>query len=297
MTDIVILTDQTNLPHYDENGNELLGYIEDAILKDALEREDYNVLRLAWDDPEFDWSTTKSIIFRSTWDYFYRFPEFSKWLKKVSTQTRLINSKDTIHWNIDKHYLFDLKAKGLHIAESHFIEQGTSKTLRELHHQLGWQETVLKPCVSGTARHTYRLNPNNLEEHEGILKELLEKEAMMLQPFQYDIVNTGEVSMMLFGGQFTHAVIKVAKAGDFRVQDNFGGSAKPYLPSPNEIAFAEHAARCCPELPTYARVDIFNDNNGRIALSELELIEPELWFRFHPEAATILVKTLSKILA
>ena len=142
----------------------------------------------------------------------------------------------------------------------------------------------------------FELNLNNLEEHEAILKQLLVHESMMLQPFQNDIINTGEVSMMLFGGQFTHAVLKTAKAGDFRVQDDFGGHVAPYQPTPNEIGFAEHAVRCCPELPIYARVDIFNDNQGKIALSELELIEPELWFRFHPEAATFLAKKLSEIL-
>ena len=35
----------------------------------------------------------------------------------------------------------------------------------------------------------------------------------------------------------------------------------------------------------FARVDLVWDNNGELALSELELIEPELWFRFNAEAA------------
>lgn len=294
MTDIVILTDQNHLNQFDKNGEILDGYLEDAILNDALEAQGLSVLRLAWDDSDFDWSTTKAVIFRSTWDYFYRFTEFSKWLANVSKQTKLINSSDIIHWNIDKHYLLDLKAKGLHIAESYFIEKGSSDTLQELYNLLGFNETVLKPCVSGTARHTYKLNPSNLEEHEGILKELLQNEAMMVQPFQYDIINKGEVSMMLFKGEFTHAVLKVAKPNEFRVQSNFGGQCSLYEPTPKEIAFAEYAVRCCPELPLYARVDIFNDNDGLIALAELELIEPELWFRLYPEAATILAKKLVK---
>ena len=33
------------------------------------------------------------------------------------------------------------------------------------------------------------------------------------------------------------------------------------------------------------RVDIILDNNNQLALSELELIEPEMWFRFNPDAA------------
>lgn len=296
MTDIVILTDKKNIYQFDVDGSEQSGFIEDTILKEAFINEGLSTQRLAWDNQDFAWSKTKAIIFRSTWDYFYRFPEFSTWLSLVSKQTLLINSSEIIHWNIDKHYLLDLQAKGIHIAESYFIEQGTTATLQELHETLGWNETVLKPCVSGTARHTYKLSQDNLHKHETMLKELLKEEAMMLQPFQYDIINKGEVSMMLFGGQFTHAVLKVAKKDEFRVQTDFGGEVDLYEPTPNEIAFAEHAVRCCPELPIYARVDIFNDNNGKIALAELELIEPELWFRLYPNAAAILAKKVSGII-
>ncbi len=293
MVDIVILTDSANKPQFNEHNQLQNAYIEDSLLQNALEAEGLTTLRLAWDDPDFDWATTKAAIFRSTWDYFYRFSEFEAWLKHASTKTKLINSRNTIYWNIDKHYLLDLKAKGVHIAESHFIEKGTNTTLKQLHNTLGWKETVLKPCISGTARHTYKLNTNNIEKYESVFKQLIATEAMMLQPFQYDIVNKGEVSMMLFGGQYTHAVLKKAKQGDFRVQDDFGGSVIDYQPTLNEIAFAEYAVRACPELPLYARVDVFNDNQGHIALSELELIEPELWFRLHPSAATQLAQEVA----
>ena len=265
---------------------------EDAFVVNALKAEGLNAIRLAWDDANFDWNSTKCIIFRTTWDYFDRFSEFSVWLTKVSKQTTLINSEAIIRWNIDKHYLQDLQKNNVHIAETHFIEKGTQTTLKQLHRSLQWNETVLKPCVSGAARHTYKLNAENLDAHETIFQELTSEEAMMLQPFQYNIVEKGEISLMVFNGQFTHAVLKKAKAGDFRVQDDFGGSVHDYQPTAQEIAFAENTVRACKELPLYARVDIFEDNNGHIALSELELIEPELWFRKHPEASTILAKAV-----
>ena len=265
---------------------------EDAFVVNALKAEGLNAIRLAWDDANFDWNSTKCIIFRTTWDYFDRFSEFSVWLTKVSKQTTLINSEAIIRWNIDKHYLQDLQKNNVHITETHFIEKGMQTTLKQLHRSLQWNETVLKPCVSGAARHTYKLNAENLDAHETIFQELTSEEAMMLQPFQYNIIEKGEISLMVFNGQFTHAVLKKAKAGDFRVQDDFGGSVHDYQPTAQEIAFAENTVRACKELPLYARVDIFEDNNGHIALSELELIEPELWFRKHPEASTILAKAV-----
>ena len=292
--DCVILTDQRYLNDSKTDAYKHNVYVEDRLVYHALEELGLKTLRLAWDDMFFDWSSTKSVLFRTTWDYFDRFDEFSEWLEIVSKQTTLLNSEALIRWNIDKHYLLDLQNKGIHIAESHFIEQGAKVTLEQLHDILNWKETVLKPCVSGAARHTYRLDVENFQKHESIFQKLIAKEAMMLQPFQYQIVNKGEVSMMVFNGNFSHAILKKAKAGDFRVQDDFGGSIQDYTPSESEIIFAEAAVNACNELPIYARVDIFEDNEGRIALSELELIEPELWFRSHPEAAKLLARAIKE---
>ncbi|WP_400080219.1 RimK family alpha-L-glutamate ligase [Winogradskyella sp. R77965] len=291
--DIIVLTDHRYLKDSKDTYKHNVFY-EDELVVNALKAEGLKASRKAWDDSEFDWSTTKSILFRSTWDYFDRFEEFSQWLSNVAKQTQLINSERLIRWNIDKHYLLDLKNNAIHIPETEFIEIGAEWTLKALHDKLNWSETVLKPCISGAARHTYKLNTENLDAHETIFTELIKSEAMMLQPFQHNIVSQGEISMMVFNGQFTHAILKKAKTGDFRVQDDFGGSVYDYAPTEDEIRFAEHATTGCPELPLYARVDIFTDNNGKLAVSELELIEPELWFRNHPNAANVLAKAVKK---
>ena len=290
--DCVVLTDQRYILNSSSETYIQNVLDEDAFVVNALKAEGLNAIRLAWDNAHFNWETTKCIIFRTTWDYFDRFTAFSKWLSQVSKKTTLINSEAIIRWNIDKHYLQDLKKNKIHTAETYFIEKGSGISLKQLHKNLQWKDTVLKPCVSGAARHTYKLTPDNLEAHEAVFKDLIKFEAMMLQPFQYNIVDKGELSLMVFNGQFTHAVLKKAKAGDFRVQDDFGGSVFDYQPTNEEIIFAEQAVKACKELPLYARVDIFEDNHGHIALSELELIEPELWFRKYPKAANILAKAI-----
>jgi glutathione synthase/RimK-type ligase-like ATP-grasp enzyme len=290
--DLVVLTDHryANPSKIDDYTKNII--VEDALVVNALGKLGLKVIRLAWSDPDFDWSSTKAVLFRTTWDYFDNFPMFSTWLNSVSKVTTLYNSEAIIRWNLDKHYLQDLKTKGVHIAETLFVEKGDQRTLEDLHKETGWTETVLKPCVSGAARHTYKLNPENRANHQGIYETLIANEAMMLQPFQKNIVTEGEISMMVFNGQFTHAILKKAKAGDFRVQDDFGGSIHDYQPSEDEIEFAEHVVKACKELPLYARVDIFKDNDNRMALAELELVEPELWFRHHPNAAMILAEAI-----
>ncbi|MDO1500770.1 hypothetical protein Q2T40_11575 [Winogradskyella maritima] len=293
--DVVVLTDHRYLNDSDDPYKHNV-FFEDQLVVEALKREGLKTTRKAWDDKDFDWSLANALLFRSTWDYFDRFATFEIWLNKVSKTCRLINSEALLRWNIDKHYLADLHEKGIHIPETHYIEIGTNSNLKQLHEKLGWQHTVLKPRISGAARHTYQLTLDTLNQHEGVFQTLIAKEAMLLQAFQTHIVTKGELSLMLFGGQFSHAVLKKAKAGDFRVQDDFGGTVESYKPTPEEINFTEDAVKACPELPIYARVDIFEDNYGKIALSELELIEPELWFREHPEASDLLAKAIKSTL-
>ena len=64
------------------------------------------------------------------------------------------------------------------------------------------------------------------------------------------------------------------------------------LPKKIEIDFAEKIVSLCPEKPLYARVDILLSKNGKILLSELEIIEPELWFRFREKSADFLAKKI-----
>lgn len=294
--DCIVLTDSRYLTDSIDPYKHNVYYEDDLVVK-ALQHQGLSVDRKAWDDNNFNWSKTKSVLFRTTWDYFDRFAEFSSWLDDVSKKTKLLNSETLIRWNLDKHYLQDLQKAGINIPETRFIKKGTLQNLKQIHEELGWSETVLKPCISGAGRHTYKLNSNNLDTHESVFSNLISQEAMMLQTFQRHIVSEGEFSLMLFNGHYTHSVLKKAKAGDFRVQDDFGGTVHNYHASEEMIDFAIKAVYACPELPIYARVDIFTDNSNNLAISELELIEPELWFREFPQAATVLAKAVKQKLS
>jgi glutathione synthase/RimK-type ligase-like ATP-grasp enzyme len=285
MTDITLLTDSryvnpVNPDWYVKNILE-----EDRLVQQALERHGLTVHRTHWDNNNYNWSRTRYALFRTTWDYFNRFGEFMQWLNSTKQQTHFINPFQLIIWNLDKHYLHELHQHGIAIPPTHFIEQGEKKTLAELVNQTGWEECILKPAVSGAARHTYRFRAAEAIHFEEIFRQLIKQESLLLQEFQHTILSRGEVAYMLFDGNFSHAVLKRARPGDFRVQDDFGGTIHPYTPSAHEIAFAEQAVRACRTMPVYARVDVMWDNTGNLCVSELELIEPELWFRLYPPAA------------
>ncbi|MEC7264721.1 MAG: hypothetical protein VXW38_13350 [Bacteroidota bacterium] len=296
--DVVVLTDRRYVAPEKRTPYVENVLLEDRLVLEALQEQGLKVIRKSWDDVDFDWSSTKLAVFRTTWDYFDRYEEFSKWFQSASQQTQFVNSKELIDWNIDKHYLKDLSDAGVTIPKTFFVEKGTPTTLEEAFSEaidhFGFRNDifVLKPCVSGAARHTYKIKKGDISNHEAVFQQLISEEAMMLQEFQDHIVSEGEISMMLFNGEFTHAVLKIAKPGDFRVQDDFGGSVHEYQPSADQIAFAQKVVNAAPELPVYARVDLFKDNEGNWALAELEIFEPELWFRHNPEAAQTLAKAI-----
>lgn len=290
--DIVVLTDDRYVTPQNPDWYVQNILQEDGLVMDALKAKGYRVTRKSWSDPEFDWSSTKAVIFRTTWDYFDRYEEWKGWLEKVSQMTKMINPYELIQWNMDKHYLADLRKKGINIPETHYVEIGVVTNLAALFAQKEWTECILKPCISGAARHTYRIDLSNIHEHEPIFQKLIQDEAMMLQPFQKNVLAKGEISLMVMGGQFTHAVLKIAKPGDFRVQDDFGGTVHEYTPTSEEIAFAEKAVAACSPQPHYARVDIIRDNDDQLAVIEMEMIEPELWFRLKPEAAEVLAESI-----
>ena len=296
MYDVVILTDYRY-----ENPKKINWFTqqvltEDKILKKSLEKKGLKVCKKNWNTKDFDWAKTKYAIFRSTWDYFDRFNEFFKWLDRTKEKTKFINSSDIILWNIDKHYLNDLQKQGINIAPTIFIEKGNKLKIGNLFKETKWEEAVIKPAISGAARHTYRLNKNNYNKYNVVLNELILEESFLFQEFLNNITTDGEISMMIIGGKYTHAVKKRAKHGDFRVQDDHGGTVETYSASKHEILFAEKCIKLCPNKVVYARVDVIYDNNNKISLSELELIEPELWFRNNEESADLLAEEIFNLI-
>ena len=291
--DITILTDRRYLEkEYSDTYSQNV-VLEDRLLAEALERKGLKVTRTNWDNPTFDWAETRFAIFRTTWDYFDRFDEFEPWLNRVQKLTTLLNPKELIYWNIDKFYLQDLAKKGINLPSTIFIERGEEQSLCGLLSTANWEEVILKPSVSGAARHTYRFKKENAHEHEAIFQELVAKERMLLQEFQTNILTKGEVAFMVFGGKYSHAVLKKAKSGDFRVQDDFGGTIHSYQANAEEIAFIEKTIAACNPVPVYARVDVLWDNNDQLCLGELEMIEPELWFRMNADSADKLAEEIA----
>jgi len=295
--DVVVLTDSRYVNPLKTNTYISNVLREDELVINALKEKNLSVVKKDWNDSIFDWETTRSILFRSTWDYFDKFELFKKWFNKTKNKCLMINSTETIEWNIDKHYLLDLQEHQIPIPNSEFIKRGSSIDLSLLMQKKNWNEIVVKPTISGAAKNTYRLKEEEIIQFGPTWEKLIYKEDFIVQEFQNNVITEGEVAMIVIGGKFTHAVLKKAKEGDFRVQDDFGGSIAIYNPNEEMVKLAEKCTRILTPIPSYARVDIIWDNLRELAVSELELIEPELWFRLNPNAAQKLAHHVDLILS
>lgn len=294
--------------------------IDDRYLHAALSARGLPFERPVWSDPMVDWSRFAAVLIRTTWDYHLHLPEFLRWAERVSAVTPLWNPLPIVEWNSHKRYLFDLAERGVSVMPSRLIPAGTHITPDLLHAwccslaQTG-SCAVLKPCVGATAREILPFRYLGLDHDDGDAvrfadlptacahaRGLLEDEDLLLQPWCGSVTEEGEYSILFIDGRFAHGVRKVPKAGDYRVQDDFGARDEPWEPDREALSLAQSAVDSVPIDLLYARVDLLRcpspvGRTGGLCVGELELIEPSLFLRHVPATADRLVDALLKRLA
>jgi len=252
---------------------------DDRLLIDALRARGLRSRAVAWRGQRVNWPGVGVAVVRSTWDYSTRLPEFLHWARDVSRVSTLVNGLDVVRWNTDKRYLLELQNRGFPVVPTHVFARGSTANLDEVLCRMEWPEGVIKPVVSAAARDTWRVSRGDPGSQKRF-SDLLRRQAMMVQPFLAHILDDGEVSLMFINGSYTHAVRKRARPGDYRVQDDHGGTVHDFDPSPDLIARAQDIVRAVPAEPLYARVDLARDSSDEYLLMELEVVEPEMFLRY-----------------
>ncbi len=250
---------------------------EDAIITELLRELGISFKFEIWSDPQVNWQDYSLLLFKSPWDYFDRYEEFKAWCHKIQDQNiPSLNSIDTILWSSDKYYLLEIESKGFSIVPTKFLKKQEKFHLENFFQEFNTDNLVIKPTVSGGAKNTLKLQRRTWKEKERKIQEWLEKEDFMVQPFVEEVAKTGEYSYIFFNGQFSHAVLKIAKQGEFRVQHFFGGKIHPITPSQKELDYMQQIVDAFAAGTLYARVDgVWRE--GVFYLMELELIEPYLF--------------------
>ncbi|MFO0872909.1 MAG: hypothetical protein U0575_02920 [Phycisphaerales bacterium] len=297
--------------------------VDDAPLRAALLSRGAILHEPAWDDATFDWRSIDLCVIRTTWDYVRRFDAFRAWIDRVDRATTLQNPATIVRWNLDKRYLRDLEAHHVPMIPTLWFEEPTDIDQLDWRGWLRGQNTpcgFLKPVVGASASGTLRFTLDDggsvgLDAAEAHVRTQLAGDApkpMMLQPYLDTVERDGELSFIAIDGAITHAVRKVPVAGDYRVQDDYGGRDELYAAPSGERALAERIlAAVAPAIASsprlagvdatavrfpllYARIDLLRDRDGTLRLTELELVEPSLFFRHAREAAVRMADAIMK---
>jgi glutathione synthase/RimK-type ligase-like ATP-grasp enzyme len=258
---------------------------DDVLAAAALAKFGIDVIGVPWDEAGIDWAGFEAVVLRSCWNYIHHPREFVSWIEMLERKgVWLVNDFQTVRWNMEKTYLKDLVDACVEVVPTVYTPQGSGISIGEVLKQYGWARAVIKPTISGTALHTWVSSTGSLKEDQRQLDTLLGKRSMMLQKYLPEVETDGEWSLIYFHGQYSHAVIKVPREGDFRVQKDFGGSEQPMNPELSIRRRAEEILRVRGRDSVYARVDgVMHER--RFLLMELELIEPVLFLGSNPGAA------------
>lgn len=277
--------------------DDLSGYVvEDELAVEPLRRHGFEVSWVPWRSGA-SWADYDVVVVRTTWDYHLDPSAFLDTIADIEASgTPLWNPPDAIRWNHDKGYLLDLAARGISTVPTHRGGRLDAGGLAAAAEALGARDLVVKPTVGATSFLLFRWDAGHedaaaLEPHRHAFGE----RAFLAQPFQPAVVDEGEYSATFFRGSFSHAILKTPAAGDFRSQDEFGSHIRR-VDAPEFTSWAAEVLEHV-EWPTLlARVDAIRGAAGDFLLSELELIEPCLYFRFDPAAPERFAAALRAIL-
>ena len=261
-------------------------YEDDRLAADALAAHGVTVTPVVWTETndaalaQFD-----AVVMRSPWDWYRRRDEFRAFLSLLRrVRTRVFNPPEVMVEFADKAVLPRLATeRGVRVVPTEVLAPDELSRVPGLLEARGWARAVLKPAFTANAYGARRFEATDVDR---VVAEAVHVDAggpWLLQPY-VEAIADGEKSFVFFDGAFSHAVLKRPKAGDWRVQHEHGGEAQPYAASAAEVTEATELLRRSAPGTLYARVDAV-PYEGALHLMELEVVEPELFFRFEPSAA------------
>ena len=241
---------------------------------------------IAWTEAD-DLSAYDLVLPLVAWGYHL---DYQRWLRFLdhaeAGKWPLINPPALLRWNGDKAYLAELAQKGVSTVPTLAVEACCDEDLEEARRRFVSDWLVIKPPISASASGTHLIGP------KADLPDDSRRRPMIIQPLIEEIARTGEFSLMLFDGEYSHAVVKRPKSGEFRVQPHLGGVTLPSKAPPGGEQLAKAALAAAPAKATYARVDIVPDDEGVLRIMELELIEPALFLDHSPDGGAAFTRAI-----
>jgi hypothetical protein len=230
------------------------------------------------------------------WDYTEAKDEFLTRLDALEAAgVRVFNPVAVIRWNADKLYLKELEERGAPSIPTLWPEAPNAADVTAAFTRFGTDRVVVKRRIGAGA-----IGQDSFTLASPPPADWRMDQPAMIQPFLPAIQSEGELSFIFVSGQLSHALIKRAAQGDYRIQSLYGGTEVPLNPAPADRAAAEAVMAMLPftQPPLYARIDMVRLESGQLAVIEAELIEPYLYPEQGPDfgerLAGALLETLAK---
>lgn len=280
MTTVHLLTGE-HMPKADTETHRLTAALRERGLEHRV---------LPWTDPRVG-HDAELVVVRTPWDYPARHHEFLAVCRACPAP--VLNPPDVLAWNSHKGYLVELARAGVPVVPTRLLAAGSPPVLAGAE---AASELVVKPAVSSGSRGAGRFAAGDPAAADH-LAGLLGAGDALVQPYVDSVAEHGERSLIYFGGAFSHAVDKLPAAGDYRVQEMYGGRYRAHVPSAAEHAAADAALAAAPaDDLLYARVDLVEGTGGPEVM-ELELIEPELFLGYDERAGARLADEIAGSIA
>jgi glutathione synthase/RimK-type ligase-like ATP-grasp enzyme len=276
----VALVTAPTLPEGMEDTRDLLTALREAGAAASL---------VIWDDENTSWDDFDAILLHSPWDYSMRLGEFTEWLAKVGCDDRLLNSYPLITWNVDKRYLIELRDRGIALPETRVADRGADLAAGQLAGMASGR-IVVKPVIGAGGRRTWLCS--SLDEAVSVARAELRDEPVLIQEYEQVVESEGEYSAIYLDGVLSHLVLKVPRPGEFRVQNHYGGRTYPVAAEPWMDSYGRRVLAALPNEPIYGRIDFVIDESGDPKLMEIEVVEPDLFLRYHPESYRHFARTM-----
>ena len=261
-----------------------------AALKPPLRALGHELVEVDWRDADLCSHGFDAALIGTTWDYWDYQEAFLVTLARFEAVCGpVFNPASLVRWNSRKTYLQTLADRGVATIPTLWLDNPSAETLASAFDTLGSDDIVVKRQVGAGAFDQKRLKRGERIEDYPF--------AAMVQPFLPVIQSEGEFSFVMIDGDLSHALIKEAKPGDYRIQSMYGGVETAITPTPADLAAAKAVLETLDELPLYARVDMVRGADGALLLMELELIEPYLYPEQGPDLGQMLAQALHKRLS
>ena len=174
------------------------------LLRNALRDVSVAAETAVWSDPSVRWEEFDLVVANGAWDNISQPDAFLAWVTRCAAHVRIVNSPDTLRWNLDKRYLQELSDRGVPTVPTCWLANEDPLPPGAVA-----AEFVVKPTISGGGFQSARYHPDEYPAAVNHITELWQAgRDVMVQPYIESVDRLGEIDLIFLGGSFSHAVSK-----------------------------------------------------------------------------------------